>query len=302
MSPWFSWTLVALFSWGLWAVLSKLLGNSLSPEQSQAFSTLGVVPIVLGLAFSSRTLWHELRLKHSGLAFAGGVLTCLGNVAYFGALDRGEKVAAVVSITALYPVIIVLLATLLLREKLNLIQGGGLLISLAAVWLFNIRRSEGLISATVLYAILPILLWGVSGFLQKVATNGVSANTAAFVYLAAFIPVALVLRVRQPWPGALSPRGWIIVVGLGFFLAFGNLAVLRAFALGGKAAVIGPLGSLYPVISVPLAVVFLHESVSARELAGIFCALASVAALSWEWRPRAASVASTSEFQREAPN
>jgi EamA domain-containing membrane protein RarD len=49
--------------------------------------------------------------------------------------------------------------------------------------------------------------------------------------------------------------------------------------------VIAPLGSLYPIISVPIAVLFLQEKVGQREIIAIICALASVAALSWEAPP-----------------
>ena len=46
----------------------------------------------------------------------------------------------------------------------------------------------------------------------------------------------------------------VLVLALGFFLAFGNLAILAAFARGGQAAVITTLSGLYPLISVPMAV------------------------------------------------
>ena len=50
----------------------------------------------------------------------------------------------------------------------------------------------------------------------------------------------------------------------------------------GKASVITPLAGLYPVVSVPVAVLVLGETVGARTAAGIACALAAVLALSIE--------------------
>jgi len=175
-----------------------------------------------------------------------------------------------------------LLAVLLLRERLNGVQLFGLILSLVAIWLFNIQGDGGLLSRTVLFAVLPIVLWGLSGFLQKVATNHLSAETAALVYLSAFVPVGIFFAVRERWSAAISAQTWTLVLALGFFLAFGNFAVLAAFARGGKAAVIAPLGSLYPIVSVPIAVLLLREKIGPRELLGIALALASVAALSWE--------------------
>ena len=215
-------------------------------------------------------------------AFAGGIVTCLGNVAYYDAVARGEKVATVVSLTALYPLVTIVLAVLMLRERLNRVQCAGVALSFAAIWLFNIQDDGSLLSRTVVFAVLPIVLWGLSGFLQKVATNHLSGETAALVYLASFIPVGIFYGVQQPWPAALGTREWILVLALGFFLAFGNCAMLVAFARGGKAALITPLGGLYPLISVPIAVFFLGEKIVTREIIGIVVALAGVVALSCE--------------------
>ncbi len=282
MSPWLLWTFAALLSWGVWAILSKLLGDALSPELSQAVSTLGLLPILVPLALSK-----EAPLRHAprtGMlwAFLGGIVSSLGNIAYYAALSRGAKAAAVVPLTALYPVVTIITAALLLRERLNRVQQIGLALSFAAIWLFNIQSEDGLVSPAILLALPPIVLWGVSGFLQKLATNHLPARTAALVYLSAFLPVAVFLAVRETWPSSISARTWSLALALGFFLGFGNLAVLTAFARGGKASVIAPLGSLYPVVSVPIAVLALGETVGRREVFGILFALASVVALAME--------------------
>lgn len=293
MPSWLTWTLAALLSWGVWAVLSKVLGTALTAEQSQALSTLGMLPILAPLVLSGRAKLRQASNKGLLLALIGGIVTCLGNVAYYSALGGGEKVATVVSLTALYPLVTILLAVIVLRERLNRVQLAGVALSFVAIWLFNIQGGGGLFSRTVVYAVLPVVLWGLSGFLQKVATNHVSAEAAALVYLSAFIPVGVFFAVREPWPAGLTPRTWALVLALGFFLAFGNFAVLAAFARSGKAAVIAPLGSLYPIISVPIAVLLLGEKVGQREIIGILCALASVAALSWETAPARTAEIST---------
>ncbi len=283
---WVIWTALALFSWGIWAVLSKALGDTLTAEQSQVLSTIGLLPILAALAITGpgRAGLRTSSRRGLALASAGGIVSCLGNLAYYGALARGEKVATVVSLTALYPLITIALAVLILRERLNRFQMLGLGLSLVAIWLFNVQDDGTIFSRTVVYAVPPILLWGLSGFLQKVATNHLSGETAALVYLGAFVPVAVLLGLREPWPepAHLTARVWIIVLALGFFLAFGNLAVLAAFARGGQAAIIAPLTALYPLISMPVAVLLFREKLGGREIAGIVCALASVAALSQE--------------------
>ena len=285
MPAWLTWTFAALFSWGIWAVLSKVLGDALTPKQSQALSTLGMLPILVPLALSKRASLRGVSRKGLIFALIGGIVSCLGNVFYYSAFARGETVATVVSLTALYPLVTILLAVLILRERLNRVQLAGVALSFVAIWLFNVQSDHSLLSRTLVYAVLPIVLWGLSGFLQKVATNYLSAEAATLVYLGAFVPVGVFLALREPWPSAITPRVWIVVLALGFFLAFGNLAILAAFAKGGKAAIITPLSGLYPVISVPIAVLLLGEQIDTRAKLGIACALASVAALSYEKGP-----------------
>ena len=52
--------------------------------------------------------------------------------------------------------------------------------------------------------------------------------------------------------------------------------------LAGKAAIVTPLCSLYSIVTIPLAVLFLKETIGGREALGIGLALISVVALGWE--------------------
>src|SRR5688572_28610111 len=149
MPAWLTWTLLTLFSWGIWAVLSKLLGSALTPEQSQVLSTLGMIPIIVGLAFSKGVSLRGASRKGLLFALLGGVVTCLGNIPYYSALARGENVATVVSLTALSPLVTILLAVLLLSERINRVQMAGLALSLVALWLFNVQGDGGIFSRTV---------------------------------------------------------------------------------------------------------------------------------------------------------
>lgn len=335
MPRWFLWAALALISWGIWAIISKIIGDALSAAHSQALSTLGLLPVMLLLGLSKTfSLPWEPRLldtgnpggqalpssgpsdtstdevqrplsaarvaaangigpdgpSHNGsgdargLAFAltAGILSCLGNVAYYHALNLGGKAATVIPLTALYPLVTVLLALLLLRERLNAAQTSGIALSLGAIYLFNIQNDSGFLSGGLVFALLPIVLWGVAGLLQKVASNFLSGEAATFWFLSAFVPVALIILISQPWPERVSSTTWLLVAALGLFFSLGNYALLAAFARQGKASLITPLTALYPVVSVPVAVLFLGEKVGPREWTGIGLALVSVAALSYE--------------------
>src|SRR6476646_10261273 len=105
MHRWLLWTLLAVFCWGIWALLGKVIGEALSPALTQAFSTIGLVPVMLVLGLTlKRQACANAGEMHAGagetrallwrgrgtwLALGAGTLTCLGNVAYYNVLNRG---------------------------------------------------------------------------------------------------------------------------------------------------------------------------------------------------------------------
>jgi transporter family protein len=282
---WLLLTVLALLSWGVWAIMAKLIGEALSGAHNQALSTLGILPIMIALGAARKFSSPGNRSRGILYALAAGAISCLGNVVYYDALSRGGKAAMIVPLTALYPLTTILLAMLLLKERLNRVQLAGVVVSLAAIYLFNVQREEGFLSRWLMLALVPIVLWGASGFLQKLSTNHISGELSTLCFLGAFIPFGVLFLAGEPLPAQITGRTWLLVLGQGFFLALGNLAVLAAFAAQGKASIVTPLAALYPVVSVPIAIGFLHERVGLREGIGIFLALVSVGMLSLETPP-----------------
>src|SRR6266404_9377083 len=156
MPRWVSWSVLALLSWGVWAIMAKLIGEALSGAHNQALSTIGILPIMLALGVSKRSSAPGNRRRGILYALASGAVSCLGNVVYYDALSRGGKAAMIVPITALYPLTTILLAMLLLKERLNRIQLAGVLTSLVAIYLFSGQREEGFLSGWLMYALIPI--------------------------------------------------------------------------------------------------------------------------------------------------
>jgi drug/metabolite transporter (DMT)-like permease len=285
MPRWLIWTLVALVSWGFWAVLLTPIGKKLSPAHSQALSTIGLLPVAAALIGSRRLSASGSAGRGALLAFAAGALTCAGNVFYYRALQMGENAAAVIALTAIYPLVTVILAIVLLREKLNKVQLAGIILSLAAIYVFNVQKEEGLLSSWLLQALLPVILWGVSALLQKLSTNQVSGELSALWFLAAFVPAAGIIFWLEGLPPRLEHETWILVLALGFTFGFGNYALLAAFARNGKASIIAPISGLYPLVSIPIVVRVFGKSIERREVIGIVLALAAVVSLSIETRP-----------------
>ena len=129
-------------------------------------------------------------------------MSCIGNVFYYDLFSRGGQAAMIVPLTALYPLATILLAMVLLRERLNRIQLGGVLFSLIAIYLFNVQREAGFLSGWLVYALAPIILWGAAGFLQKLSTNHISGELSTLWFLAAFIPFGALFLAQGGLPAA----------------------------------------------------------------------------------------------------
>lgn len=285
MPRWIVWTLLTLLSWGVWAILSKLIGGGISDAHVQAISTLGILPILVALFAVKDCAPTGNRRQGILLALGSGIISCLGNIAFYDVLNRGAKAAAVIPLTDLYPVVTVLLAVPLLNERLNRLQWAGIVLSLGAIYLFHVSHEQSLVSEWLLLALVPIVLWGICGLMQKMSTHYISGRTSAIWFLLAFIPVAALIALFDPLPTGIPARTWWIAAAVGFTLALGNLTILLAFASGGKASIIAPLAGLYPLVSIPLALALFGETLGPRESLGIVFALAAVVLLSLQSEP-----------------
>src|SRR2546423_314641 len=151
MPRWLIWTFLALFFWGIWAVLAKALGDQLSPTDTQTGSTFGMLPVILALALSGKVRGSVNSKSGAALAFISGLLAVTGNIAYYEVLSS-SKASTVVPLTALYPLVTVILAVIFLREKLNRVQFAGILLSLVAIYFFNVQAEQGFLSPWLLAA------------------------------------------------------------------------------------------------------------------------------------------------------
>lgn len=281
MPTWLLWSLLTIVAWGIWGVLGKALAD-LPAAQSQAFSTVGILPIMAALAVVPGRREGARSARGRAYSFAAGMLVGLGNMAYYQALAVGAKAATAVALTALYPVVTVVLALFLLRERPMPVQWLGVAGALAAVYLLNVAQPAGSPDAWFAYVLTPVVLWGVAALLMKISTRHVTAEQATFWFLAAFVPVGLAIIAIGPIRWSLPARDWLLVALLGATYGVGNLALLAAYRHGGKASVVTPLSGLYPVVTIPLAIVFFGEHVGSREWSGIALALVAAVALAYD--------------------
>jgi len=135
LPPWFWLAAVVLISWGIVGLLQKLSTNYISAESSLIWLVVGffllqpfLYPGTALFTYSARSLTFAL---------LSGVLNALGAWALFAAMRSGGKASIVSPLTALYPLVVVLVAPIVLHETITMLQGVGVLCALIAVVLLS---------------------------------------------------------------------------------------------------------------------------------------------------------------------
>jgi len=131
MHSWFFWTILAMVTFGAWGFFPKLAVNHISPQSALIYQVIGGMLVgVVGLAM----LNFKPETQPMGMLYAllTGITGVLGTFFYYLAASRGQ-ISIVVSLTALYPLITILLAIIFLHETLVLKQVLGLCFAVAAI-------------------------------------------------------------------------------------------------------------------------------------------------------------------------
>jgi len=141
---WLSWSLATIVLWGMWGLVSKIASSGIDVYVNQLLYTVGLVPLMVFVAWKVSTVSkrsaedkREGRRKGIFWAFLTGILGGLGNLAFFQALVKGGKASVVAPVTALFPMVTVLLALIFLKERLGRVQWVGLALAFVAIYLLS---------------------------------------------------------------------------------------------------------------------------------------------------------------------
>jgi len=130
LKTWYLYTLLTLSQWGLWGICSKLASTYSKPKQALLFQSVGVVAFAL-LVLLIEKFRIEWSLPGFSWAAAGGFFAFVGFLTFFAALEGG-KASTVITLSALYPLVTILLSIAFLHEKLSARQAVGIGFALIA--------------------------------------------------------------------------------------------------------------------------------------------------------------------------
>ena len=141
MRLWLGFAVLALVLWGITGVTQKLSTNRISSERSFLWFCWAMVALSVSVLAVAHPHWGLARMVVL-CSIAGGALNGLGAWTSFRALESGGKASVVISLISLYPLLTVVLAVLLLGERLSVMQSAGAVTAIVAAILLSIETSE----------------------------------------------------------------------------------------------------------------------------------------------------------------
>lgn len=135
MAPWLLPALLAFVNFGLWGIAAKVAMFHIDAKSSLIYQAIGVVAVsMITLALVN----FKPTVDAKGIAYSvlTGVLSGAGCLFFTIAASKG-KVSSVITITALYPFVTILLAVIFLKETVQLKQAIGMVLALGAILLVS---------------------------------------------------------------------------------------------------------------------------------------------------------------------
>jgi bacterial/archaeal transporter family protein len=130
-------SLVALICWGIWGVFLKQATKYFGWQQILVVSSIATVAASLTVFIILRP---NISVSSPGFSYSllAGVVSAIALLAFYSALEGG-KATIVVPLTALYPIVTVVLSFLILSERISPIKAVGVVLSLVAILLLSIE-------------------------------------------------------------------------------------------------------------------------------------------------------------------
>lgn len=266
------------------------VANFIGPVLSRSVPVMPVLVVGQAVAFavSAAVVAAGADAVPTGAPLAGGLLAGVGNavglVAYYRAADFGPLsiVAPIGSLAAALPVVVGLAS----GDELGVAQAAGIPLAIAGVALASRRQSDPLVEQPAkrdLPRAVAYSLLGAAGFGLFLAGMGTASDGGVFSAVATsrasllvvLVTVAVTLRRTLRAPPAELPK--LALPGVLLFL--GTLSYTAA-TREGLLSVVSVLGSLFPVVTVALALIILRERLGPAQRVGVVATLAGVLLIS----------------------
>jgi len=268
---------VAVFS--VMDALLKSLSTHYPPLQVGAIRALASLPFVLGPLWWRNRL-HEIIPVRWSLHLLRGICGVLMLAGFIYALREGS-LGAVYSLYMAAPLLILLLAALLLSERISLSHWGAVFLGLAGVLIILKPSSSGLPLAAGLAATGSALCYAASAILTRILSRTETPAALVLWFLVIIGVISLVLSLATWVPIRSSHAALIFAIGLSG--ALGQHYITQALTLA-PASVVAPIEYTALLWGAGIDWLFWSTSPSIRMLPGACLVVAAGMYVAWRER------------------
>jgi drug/metabolite transporter (DMT)-like permease len=267
-------TLLVLF-WGIWGAFSALPATRYGYPDEMIYS-IWALTMIIPAAFALRGQRFDRRPQATIYGLLIGLTGAGGQLLLFQALTMGPAYL-IFPIVSISPAITVVMAMVLLRERISTLAAVGLVAALAAIVLFSITSSDsdGSSGPWLLLAILICVAWGVQAyFMRKTATIGVNeATTFGWMAISALILIPVALLSLGDLPTDFPWQAPALTAGTQLLNAVGALFLVMALSRG-KATIVAPTtNALAPALTIVVSLIAYQTLPTPYGAVGIVLAL-----------------------------
>jgi transporter family protein len=125
------------------------------------------------------------------------------------------------------------------------------------------------------YALLCIIAWGTWGFVAKLGADKIAPGPLQILATFGTLPLAFLAFLQLRMRLEKDARGITYGILNGILSGIGLLAYYAAVSRG-KVSVVGPVTSLFPLLTVILAFIFLRERLNKTQMLGAALSLVAI--------------------------
>ncbi|OZM77308.1 DMT family transporter [Pseudonocardia sp. MH-G8] len=266
--------LLVLF-WGVWGAFSSA-PTTLYDYPDEMVYILWAITMLIPAYFAMRGHKLDRRPIAAGYGLIVGLTGAGGQLVLFQALTIGPAYL-IFPLIAISPAITVLMAVLILRERIRTLATVGVVAALASIVLFSVSSGSGDTGSGpwLILALIVMIAWGVQAFfMKKAATVGVNdATTFAWMTVSGLLLIPVALVMMGGFPGDAPWQAPALTLGTQLLNAVGALFLVMALSRG-KAAIVAPVtNALAPVLTIVLSLAVYQTLPSIYGFIGIVLAI-----------------------------
>jgi drug/metabolite transporter (DMT)-like permease len=272
---WIFYAALLVLFWGVWGAFSALPATRYGYPDEMIYC-IWALTMIIPAVFAMRGHRFDRRPRAAVYGLVIGLTGAGGQLLLFQALTMGPAYL-IFPIVSISPAITVVMAMVLLRERVNTLAAVGLVAALAAIVLFSINSgdSDGSSGPWLPLAILICIAWGVQAyFMRKSATIGVNdATTFGWMAISALILIPVALFSLGGIPTDFPWQAPALTAGTQLLNAVGALFLVMALSRG-KATIVAPTtNALAPALTIVISLIAYQTLPSTYGAVGIVLAL-----------------------------